>query len=63
MINKVDALGARPNPRTGHAAVNYKGKMLLIVGGEGVSAKRASILYNDLWAFDLRNNTWSELSI
>jgi N-acetylneuraminic acid mutarotase len=37
--------------------------LLLILGGEGVSSKRASILYNDLWAFDLRTNSWSELAI
>jgi N-acetylneuraminic acid mutarotase len=63
VINKVDTSGVRPNPRTGHTAVNYKGKMLLILGGEGVSSKRASILYNDLWSFDLRTNNWSELTI
>ena len=33
MITKVEASGVRPNPRTGHAAVNYKSKMLLILGG------------------------------
>ena len=63
IIKKVDTSGVRPNPRTGHAAVNYKGKMLLILGGEGVSSKRASILYNDVWAYDLRTNNWLELTI
>ena len=59
----MDTSGVKPNPRTGHTAVNYKGKLLLILGGEGVSSKRALILYNDVWTFDLRTNTWSELII
>ena len=63
IIGKVETSGVKPNPRTGHAAINYKGKMLLILGGEGVSSKRASLLYNDLWAFDLRTSCWSELQI
>jgi len=42
--------------------VDYKGKLLLILGGEGVSAKTAPILYNDIWAFDIRTYTWSELA-
>ena len=32
-INKIDSSGVRPNPRTGHSAVDYKGRMLIIVGG------------------------------
>ncbi len=35
--------------------------MLIIVGGEGVTPKKTPALYNDLWAFDLRNSTWTEL--
>ena len=58
-IAKVEAFGVRPNPRTGHASVDYKGKLLIIMGGEGVSSRRASILYNDVWAFDLRTFTWA----
>jgi hypothetical protein len=41
--------------------VDYKGKMLIIVGGEGVTVKKTPALYNDLWVFDLRNSTWTEL--
>lgn len=58
-ISKMDVIGTRPAARTGHCCVDYKGKMLIIVGGEGVSAKQAPLLYNDIWTFDLRTFTWT----
>jgi hypothetical protein len=62
-VTKVDTIGAKPSPRTGHCCVDFKGRLLLIMGGEGVSTKRAPVLYNDLWSFDLRTFTWTELPV
>lgn len=33
------------------------------MGGEGLTNKKTSILLNDIWAFDLRSNSWSELIV
>jgi N-acetylneuraminic acid mutarotase len=33
------------------------------MGGEGLTNKKNSILLNDIWAFELRSNSWSELVI
>jgi N-acetylneuraminic acid mutarotase len=43
--------------------VDYKGRMLIMMGGEGISDKRSPLLYNDTWIFDLKNKIWSELLI
>ena len=32
-IAKMEVIGTSPAPRTGHCCVDYKGKMLIIVGG------------------------------
>jgi N-acetylneuraminic acid mutarotase len=37
--------------------------MLIIIGGEGQRSKKNAVLYNDIWAFDIRNLTWSELIV
>ncbi len=62
-ITKMEIIGTRPAPRTGHCCVDYKGRMLIIIGGEGVSSKQAPVLYNDIWTFDLRTSTWTELLV
>jgi hypothetical protein len=59
----MEIIGNRPAPRTGHCCVDYKGKILIVIGGEGVSVKRAPVLYNDIWTFDLRTSTWTELLV
>jgi len=62
-IAKMEIIGPRPTPRTGHCCVDYKGRMLIVIGGEGVSPKQAPILYNDMWTFDLRTSTWTEVLV
>jgi N-acetylneuraminic acid mutarotase len=56
-------MGRRPNPRTGHSSVDYKEKMLIIIGGEGLKNNRDKVLFNDIWAFDIRSNNWIELMV
>ena len=45
-----------PPPRQDHAAVIYNGS-LYIYGGIGPDNK----IYDDMWKFDLSNNTWEEI--
>jgi hypothetical protein len=62
-IRSINVVGKKPSSRTGHACVNYKERLMIIVGGEGAGSDGNSILFNDLWSFDIRTNNWSEIII
>lgn len=34
-----------------------------MIGGEGVSPKKAPLLYNDIWIYNIKNANWAELSV
>ena len=53
-IEQIEVIGARPTMRTGHCAVNYKNRLLIVVGGEGMSSNKTPVLYNDLWAYNVK---------
>lgn len=62
-ITKMNVIGNRPCPRTGHCCVDFKGRLLIIIGGEGISSKQAPVLLNDIWTFDLKSCIWTELLV
>ena len=55
---KITAVGEIPRPRAG-MSLNSTRTGLLMFGGSGVS----STSYNDLYVFDLENNTWRECPV
>jgi len=57
-VQLMPATGAAPAPRTNPAAIyDSLNHRLVITGGRSASGD-----LNDVWAFDLRNNTWSNLT-
>ncbi|CAL5872695.1 uncharacterized protein PFLUO_LOCUS6962 [Penicillium psychrofluorescens] len=48
-------VGQIPPARTNHTMVSYQDKLFLFGGTNGVQ------WFNDVWAFDPRSNTWSEM--
>jgi len=62
-VSKLEVSTRKPNPRTGHSSVDYRGKMLIIIGGEGLSIKKTPTLFNDIWAFDIVTLQWTELIV
>ncbi|KIO21280.1 hypothetical protein M407DRAFT_245524 [Tulasnella calospora MUT 4182] len=49
-----------PLPRAYHSTVCYEGS-LYIFGGEGACHGERRVLLNDLWTFDIRTETWTEV--
>ena len=49
----------RPKVRASQTCVAYKDQYLIIIGGEG----KAQLLLNDIWIFDLKTKTYSEVGL
>ncbi|KAF3912713.1 hypothetical protein ABW21_db0207834 [Orbilia brochopaga] len=55
LLNNVDGSPDFPAKRTNHTVISYADKLYLFGGTNGV------IWFNDVWAYDPRTNSWSQL--
>jgi N-acetylneuraminic acid mutarotase len=55
---KTEETDRMPEPRSGHGATVYKGTMF-VFGGKTENNRKL----NDLWAFNISSNSWSEVEL
>jgi len=53
--DQISPHGRSPPPRTNHSIVSWQDKLYLFGGTDGV------IWFNDVWTYEPRSNTWTEL--
>jgi hypothetical protein len=51
-----------PPGRSSHSAVSYQERYIIVIAGEGEGVdpkgKKASVLLNDMWCFDIEKCIW-----